>query len=98
MFELQVSDKADLPFVMKPRLLLIPILLLLAMTACTPGPRVHMYGGMDSHDGPYYGAGWDYDSHNHHKKHKKHKKCKKCKKYYKKYKKHLKKHHHDDDD
>ena len=88
MFELQVSDQADLPSVMKPRLLLIPILLLLAMTACTPGPRVHMYGGMDSHDGPYYGAGWDYDSHHKHKKPKKIKKAKKHKK--------GKKHHHDD--
>ena len=46
-------------------LLLLSAALLFGLSACGPGPHVHMYGGMDSHGGPYYGAGWDYDSHHH---------------------------------
>ncbi|MDE6098432.1 MAG: hypothetical protein K2L80_08895 [Muribaculaceae bacterium] len=81
---------------MKRKSILLPLsLFLIILGSCGPGPHMHMYGGMDSHDGPYYGAGWDYDSHHHHKKHKKH--HKKHKKH-KKYKKHHKHHKHHDDD
>ncbi len=76
-------------------LLLLSAALLFGLSACGPGPHVHMYGGMDSHGGPYYGAGWDYDSHHHGKKHKKHKKKKKYK--YKKHHKTCRHHDHHDD-
>ena len=78
-------------------LLLLSAALLFGLSACGPGPHVHMYGGMDSHGGPYYGAGWDYDSHHHGKKHKKHKKKKKYKYNYEKHHKTCRSHDHHDD-